>query len=137
MYSNIVMEKLIKFSLVVIAIFYTFNMFMLMFMYQSNPVSTLTLNWTLEEMTEYRARVIIPAFYLTVLYFIYRYFAGKNPTSAIWPMQVSLVSLIITQVVGFIVFLPFSFDAVIILTITTVMLMIINKAHKHRKNEIF
>jgi uncharacterized membrane protein YhhN len=88
-------------------------------------------------MTEYRARVLIPSFFLTLIYFIYRYFAGKNPTSALWPVYVALVSLALVQIIGFFTFVPMSFDPIIMLLATISMLVIVRKAHNERKKEYF
>jgi hypothetical protein len=90
-----------------------------------------------DQILEYKARVAMPAFFLTLIYFIYRYFSGKNPTSAAWPIYVASVSLLITQIIGFITFLPFTFDTVTIFLSTVCMLFIVRKAHNTRKKEYF
>ena len=90
-----------------------------------------------DQILEYKARVAMPAFFLTLIYFIYRYFSGKNPTSAAWPIYVASVSLLITQIIGFITFLPFTFDTGTIFLLTTCMLFVVRKAHNTRKKEYF
>jgi len=90
-----------------------------------------------DQILEYKARVAMPAFFLTLIYFIYRYLSGKNPTSAAWPIYVASVSLLITQIIGFITFLPFTFDTGTIFLLTTCMLFVVRKAHNTRKKEYF
>jgi hypothetical protein len=90
-----------------------------------------------DQILEYKARVAMPAFFLTLIYFIYRYFSGKNPTSAAWPIYVASVSLLITQIIGFITFLPFTLDTGTIFLLTACMLFIVRKAHNTRKKEYF
>jgi hypothetical protein len=45
--------------------------------------------------------------------------------------------LLITQIIGFITFLPFIFDTVIIFLFTACMLFIARQAHNTRKKEYF
>jgi hypothetical protein len=50
-------------------------------------------SFTPEQMAIWRNRTVIPAFYLTLCYFIYRFFSGKNPTSPIWPLYIAMFFL--------------------------------------------
>ena len=107
------------------------------FLHDQFPIAFQVTEFNQDQMTEYRARVLIPSFFLTLIYFIYRYFAGKNPTSALWPLYVALVSLVLAQIIGFLTFVPMSFDPIIMLLGTMFMLVIVRKAHNERKKEIF
>jgi len=108
-----------------------------LFFYEDFPGALQLTEFSHDQILEYKARVSLPAFFLTLIYFIYRYFAGKNPTSAAWPIYVASVALLATQVIGFITFLPFTFDSVTIFLFTTCMLFIARKAHNTRKKEYF
>ena len=131
------MSRLIKFSLVIIAAYLGVQTFIALFFYDAFPIAIQAVEFTLEQMSEYRARVILPSFFLTLMYFIYRYFSGKNPTSALWPIYVSLVAFFITQAIGFITFVPLSTDPIIMFLVTIFMLAVVRKAHTERKNEYF
>ena len=131
------MSRLIKFSLAIIAAYLGVQTFIALFFYDAFPIPIQSVEFTLEQMSEYRARVILPSFFLTLIYFIYRYFSGKNPTSALWPIYVSLVAFFITQAIGFITFVPLSTDPIIMFLVTIFMLTLVRKAHTDRKNEYF
>ena len=131
------MSRLIKFSLVTIAAYLGVQTFIALFFYDAFPIPIQAVEFSLEQMSEYRVRVVLPAFFLTLIYFIYRYFSGKNPTSALWPIYVSLVAFFITQVVGFITFVPLSIDPIIMFLATIFMLVVVRKAHTERKKEYF
>ena len=137
MYPNTLMSRLIKFSLAIIAAYLGVQTFIALFFYDAFPIPIQSVEFTLEQMSEYRARVILPSFFLTLIYFIYRYFSGKNPTSALWPIYVSLVAFFITQAIGFITFVPLSTDPIIMFLVTIFMLTVVRKAHTDRKNEYF
>ena len=131
------MSRLIKFSLVIIAAYLGVQTFIALFFYDAFPTPIQAVEFTFEQISEYRARVILPSFFLTLIYFIYRYFSGKNPTSALWPIYVSLVAFFITQVIGFITFVPLSTDPIIMFSVTIFMLVVVRKAHTERKKEYF
>ena len=131
------MSGLIKLSLVIIAAYLGVQTFIALFFYDTFPIPIQVVEFTFEQMSEYRARVILPSFFLTLIYFIYRYFSGKNPTSALWPIYVSLVAFFITQVIGFITFVPLSTDPIIMFLVTIFMLVVVRKAHTERKKEYF
>ena len=131
------MEKLTKIFLIIVAIYLAFQAFSLLFLYDIFAVPFQVTNHTLEEIQSYRARTIIPAFLLTQLYFIYRYFSGKNPTSALWPIYVALIAFLISQCIGFVDYLPINYDSMAMFVATCIMLFVVRKAHQTRKNEIF
>ena len=131
------MSRLIKVSLAIIAAYLGVQTFIALFFYDTFPIPIQVVEFTFEQMSEYRARVILPSFFLTLIYFIYRYFSGKNPTSALWPIYVSLVAFFITQIIGFITFLPLSTDPIIMFLVTIFMLAVVRKAHTERKKEYF
>mgnify|MGYP003313391116 CR=1 FL=1 len=106
------MDKLIKYSLVIAGLNAGVSAIISLFFYDQFPIAFLAGNFNLEEMNEYRARVLLPAFYLTLVYFIFRYLLGKNPTSSIWPIYVISVSFAITQIVAFLTFLPLTLSLI-------------------------
>ncbi|NBW84633.1 MAG: hypothetical protein EBR50_04850 [Proteobacteria bacterium] len=109
----------------------------LLFFYDQLPISFLASEFSQDQMEEYRARVLLPAFFLTLNYFIYRFFAGKNPTSPLWPIYVISVSLIISHIIGFITFLPLTQDSIIMFLICCCICFVAKTGHNNRKNEIF
>ena len=131
------MERLIKYSLLIAGLYTAMRTVIHLFFYDQLPVAFLATDFNQEQMSEYRARVILPAFFLTLNYFIYRHFSGKNPTSPLWPIYVISVSFVITQIIGFITFLPFSRDTITMFVITLFMCFIVRIGHNKRKNEIF
>tara|TARA_B100000925_G_scaffold167306_1_gene125876 strand:- start:974 stop:1369 length:396 start_codon:yes stop_codon:yes gene_type:complete len=130
------MERLIRYSLVIAALYTAMRTIIHLFFYDQLPVAFLASGFSQEEMSEYRARVILPAFFLTLNYFIYRHFSGKNPTSPLWPIYVISISFAITQIIGFITFLPFTRDTISMFVITLFMCFIVRQGHNKRKNEI-
>ena len=108
-----------------------------LFFYDEFPIAFLAGSLILEEMNEYRARVLLPAFYLTLVYFIFRYLLGKNPTSSIWPIYVISVSFAITQIMAFFTFLPLTPETIRMFIITLFISFVARKGHNKRKNEIF
>ena len=131
------MEKLIKYSLLLIALYTALRTIVALFFYDQAPIAFLASEFNQDQMDEYRARVLLPAFYLTLIYFIFRYFSGKNPTSPLWPIYVISVSLIVTQVIGFIVFMPFTQDTISMFFLTLYIGIVARLGHNRRKNEIF
>ena len=119
------MEKLTKIFLILIAIYLAFQTVSLLFFYERFPAALRTTNFSLEEMHIYSARTIIPAFLLTLLYFIYRYFSGKNPTSALWPFYVALIAFLISQCIGFVTYLDPSFDSMVDFLVTCLVLFFV------------
>ena len=131
------MQRLIKYSLVLVALYISVRVIVSLFFYDQFPIAFLATEFNQDKMDEYRARVLIPGFFLTLNYFIYRYFAGKNPTSPLWPIYVISVSLLITHIIGFITFMPFTKDPIIMFIIVSIICFVARKGHNKRKNEIF
>ena len=137
MYPIHLMNRLIKICFFLIAIYLSALAISALFFYENFSGALQFTEFSRDQILEYKARVAMPAFFLTLIYFIYRYFSGKNPTSAAWPIYVASVSLLITQIIGFITFLPFTFDTGTIFLLTTCMLFVVRKAHNTRKKEYF
>ena len=131
------MQRLIKYSLVLVALYISVRVIVSLFFYDQFPIAFLATEFNQDQMDEYRARVLIPGFFLTLNYFIYRYFAGKNPTSPLWPIYVISVSLLITHIIGFITFMPLTKDPIIMFFIVLIICFVSRKGHNKRKNEIF
>ena len=131
------MEKLIKYSLVLIALYTALRTIVALFFYDQAPIAFLASEFDQDQMDEYRARVLLPAFFLTLNYFIFRYFSGKNPTSPLWPIYVIGISLIVTQVIGFITFMPFTQDTITMFFVTLFISFVARAGHNRRKNDIF
>ena len=108
-----------------------------LFFYDQYPISFRASSLLLEEMNEYRARVILPAFFLTLVYFIFRYLSGKNPTSSVWPIYVISVSFAVTQIIAFLTFLPLTTETIRMFIITLFISFVARQGHNKRKNEIF
>lgn len=129
------MVRVIKYSLgLMFAFFFIMSLFMIFF-----PEAILVFplsDWTIEEMAEWRLRTILPAFYLTICYFIYRYFSGRNPTSAVWPILIIIFFFMVTQIIGLFNNF-FSWVQVLSLFLTTLVFLLLREAHNRRKNEIF
>ena len=136
MYSNRLMERLIKYSLILVGLYTTLRIFIALFLYDQLPIAFLATEFNQDQMDEYRARVLLPAFLLTLNYFILRYFSGKNPTSPLWPIYVISISLIITHIIGFITFMPLSKDPIIMFFICLFICFVARAGHNKRKNEI-
>ena len=131
------MDGLIKYSLILVALYTTLRVFIALFFYDQLPIAFLAAEFNQDQMDEYRARVLIPAFLLTLNYFIFRYFSGKNPTSPLWPIYVIGVSLLMTHIIGFITFMSFTKDPIIMFIIVSIICFVARKGHNKRKNEIF
>jgi hypothetical protein len=89
-------------KVILIVLFVFFATLSLFFIIDPNLISIFPgAGFTEETMYEWRLRTIIPSLYLTICYFIYRFFAGKNPTSTLWPIYIVITSFAITQFVAF------------------------------------
>ena len=130
------MERLIKYSLILVGLYTTLRIFIALFFYDQLPIAFLATEFNQDQMDEYRARVLLPAFFLTLNYFILRYFSGKNPTSPLWPIYVISISPILTHIIGFITFLPLSKDPIIMFFICLFICFVARAGHNKRKNEI-
>ena len=136
MYPRKSMDKLIKYSLITAGLYAAIRAIIALFFYDQFPIAFLANGFSLEEMNEYRARVLLPAFYLTLVYFIFRYLLGKNPTSPLWPIYVISLSFVITQIIAFLTFLPLTTETVRMLIITLFISFVARQGHNKRKNEI-
>jgi len=131
------MDKLIKYSLIIAGLYAGMRAIISLFFYDQFPIAFLASSLSLEEMNEYRARVLLPAFYLTLVYFIFRYLSGKNPTSSVWPIYVISISFAVTQIIAFLMFLPLTTETIRMFIITLFISFVARQGHNKRKNEIF
>ena len=89
-------------TIILIVLFVFFATLSLFFIIDPNLISIFPgAGFTEQQMYEWRLRTIIPSLYLTICYFIYRFFAGKNPTSTLWPIYIVITSFAITQFIAF------------------------------------
>ena len=130
------MERLVKYSLILVGLYTLMRTIIGLFFYDQLPIAFLATEFNQDQMDEYRARVLLPAFFLTLNYFIFRYFSGKNPTSPLWPIYVISVSLLITHIIGFITFMPLTRDPIVMFLICMFICFIARAGHNKRKNEI-
>ena len=130
------MERLVKYSLILVGLYTSMRTLIALFFYDQLPIAFLATEFNQDQMDEYRARVLLPAFFLTLNYFIFRYFSGKNPTSPLWPIYVISVSLLITHIIGFITFMPLTKDPIIMFLISLFICFVARAGHNKRKNEI-
>ncbi len=130
------MDRLIKYSLILVALYTAMRTLISLFFYDQLPIAFLATEFNQDQMDEYRARVLLPAFFLTLNYFIFRYFSGKNPTSPLWPIYVISVSLLLTHIIGFITFMPLTKDPLLMFFISLSICFIARAGHNKRKNEI-
>ena len=137
MYPIKSMEKLIKYSLALTALYTALRIIVALFFYDQAPIAFIASEFDQDQMDEYRARVLLPAFFLTLNYFIFIYFSGKNPTSSLWPIYVIGISLLITHIIGFITFMPFTVGSITMFFVTLFISFVARVGHNRRKNEIF
>tara|TARA_B100000575_G_C23104544_1_gene637471 strand:+ start:906 stop:1307 length:402 start_codon:yes stop_codon:yes gene_type:complete len=129
------MTKLIRYSLGLMFTFFGIMSFFMIFIPEAILVFPGS-NWTSEQMSEWRLRTILPAFYLTICYFIYRYFSGRNPTSTVWPILIVIFFFMITQIIS-LFNNYFSWVQLLSLFLTILVFLLLREAHNRRKNEIF
>ena len=129
------MTTLIRYSLGVMFVFFSIMAVFMIFI----PDAILVFpgsSWTAEQMSEWRLRTILPAFYLTICYFIYRYFSGRDPTSTVWPILIIIFFFMLTQIIS-LFNNYFSWVQLLSLTLTILVFLLLREAHNRRKNEIF
>ena len=123
-------------KVILIVLFVFFTALSLCFIIDPNLISVFPgAGFTEEEMYEWRLRTIIPSLYLTICYFIYRFFAGKNPTSTLWPIYIVITSFAITQFVAFF-FMGISITQVISFLITIATAFALRMADLKRSRQI-
>ena len=129
------MTRLIRYSLGVMFVFFSIMAVFMIFI----PDAILVFpgsSWTAEQMSEWRLRTILPAFYLTICYFIYRYFSGRDPTSTVWPILIIIFFFMLTQIIS-LFNNYFSWVQLLSLSFTILIFLLLREAHNRRKNEIF
>ena len=126
------MNKLLKAMVILFSVFLGYNAIALIF----GLTEIKWFSYDASLLVEYRSRVLVPTLYFTIIYFVFRYFAGKNPTSTIWPVYVVLCSWLVCNLSAFIWIKDLNALLLAIL-LNVVMLIITRIAHNKRKNEIF
>ena len=123
-------------KVILIVLFVFFATLSLFFIIDPNLISIFPgASFTEQEMYEWRLRTIIPSLYLTICYFIYRFFAGKNPTSTLWPIYIVITSFSITQLIAFF-FMGISIAQVICFLITIGTAFALRMADLKRSRQI-
>ena len=128
------MNRLVNVVMISAAVFFLVMAILriVFFDYENFPGSGLSI----EELSSWKSRTIDPTMYLTLLYFIYRYFIGKNPTSTIWPVYVVTICFSFTQFIALFTFDKINLFMIINLLITVAAVFIFRIAHNRRKKEI-
>ena len=123
-------------TIILIVLFVFFATLSLFFIIDPNLINVFPgAGFTEEEMYEWRLRTIIPSLYLTICYFIYRFFAGRNPTSTLWPIYIVITSFSITQLIAFF-FMGISIAQVICFLITIGTAFALRMADLKRSRQI-
>jgi len=100
--------------------------------YQTN---FLLLGLSADELESLRTKTVRPMLYLTGVYFIYRYFTGKNPTSTVWPVYVMFASYTFVQFIAFFTS-PFSISLIISFLLSLFATVILRIAHNKRQQDV-
>ena len=123
-------------KVILIVLFVFFATLSLFFIIDPNLISIFPgAGFTEQEMYEWRLRTIIPSLYLTICYFIYRFFAGKNPTSTLWPIYIVITSFAITQFIAFF-FMGISITQILCFVITIGTTFALRMADLKRSRQI-
>ena len=123
-------------KVILIVLFVFFATLSLFFIIDPNLISIFHgAGFTEQEMYEWRLRTIFPSLYLTICYFIYRFFAGKNPTSTLWPIYIVITSFAITQFIAFF-FMGISITQVVCFLITIATAFALRMADLKRSRQI-
>jgi hypothetical protein len=130
------MDRLTNIFLVIASTWIAIQAIGLVFFYDSFDVPYFAVNIDPELLDEFRHRTVMPAFYLTMLYFVVRYFSGRNPTSPIWPIFVAYSAWTLTLFISFFT-MGIHTISVVFFIITTIGIVLVRWAHNKRKNEIF
>ena len=133
------MGRFTKISLYILLLYFVAQAVGFMFFYDafSKPWYLFAVDFTHEELVIFRERTILPALFLTLIYFIYRYLSGRNPRSPIWPVYVVIISWVVTQTVSFFTLEKISITQIVTYIISLFILVVVRQAHLKRKNEIF
>ena len=129
------MDRLTNIFIIVASIYIGVQAIGLIFFYDLFEVPYFAVNTDPELLNEFRHRTVMPAFYLTMLYFVVRYFSGRNPTSPIWPIFVSYSAWALTLFISFFT-MGIHTISVIFFIITILGILLVRRAHNKRKNQI-
>ena len=129
------MDRLVKVVMVFLLLFTVPFSLINLFRTDLNSIFPLS-GFNQEQMSLWRLKVINPSVFLTVSYFIYRYFAGLNPTSTIWPVYVVCLFFCLSQFIGFFTGIPVSGFSIGCFVISLFCLFVLRHAHEKRKREI-
>ena len=128
------MSKLVSWVLTIAAIFFLVMAVSRVFFFESLDFPAP--GFTAQQLSDWKARTLEPTVYLTLLYFIYRYFVGKYPTSTIWPVYVVTACFSATQFIALVTFEVLNLFMIFNFLITLFALFIFRIAHNRRKKEI-
>ena len=95
----------------------------------------LLLGLSADELESLRTKTVRPMLYLTGIYFIFRYFTGKNPTSTVWPVYVMFASFTFVQFIAFFTS-PFSVSVTISFLLCLFATVILRIAHNRRQKDV-
>ena len=130
------MDRLTNIFLIFASLWIAVQAVGLIFFYDLFDVPYFAINFNPEILNEFRHRTVMPAFYITLLYFVVRYFSGRNPTSPIWPIFVAYSALTLTLFISFFT-IGIHIINVTFFIITIIGIILVRRAHNKRKNEIF
>ena len=128
------MEKFIKLLLSVIFVYLIF-LFIDGVFELNYHTNFLLLAISADELESLRTKTVRPVLFLTGIYFIYRYFAGKNPTSTVWPVYVMFASFSFVQFIAFFTS-PFSIALIISFLFSLFAAVILRIAHNKRQQDV-
>ena len=130
------MDRLTNIFLIFASLWIAVQAVGLIFFYDLFDVPYFAINLDSEILNEFRHRTVMPAFYITLLYFVVRYFSGRNPTSPIWPIFVAYSAWTLTLFISFFTIGIHTINVTFFI-ITIIGIILVRRAHNKRKNEIF
>tara|TARA_Y100000817_G_C16408272_1_gene346331 strand:+ start:129 stop:521 length:393 start_codon:yes stop_codon:yes gene_type:complete len=130
------MDRLTNIFLIFASLWIAVQAVGLIFFYDLFDVPYFAINFNPEILNEFRHRTVMPAFYITLLYFVVRYFSGRNPTSPIWPIFVAYSAWTLTLFISFFTIGIHTINVTFFI-ITIIGIILVRRAHNKRKNEIF
>lgn len=95
----------------------------------------LLLGLNADELESLRTKTVRPTLYLTGIYFILRYFTGKNPTSTVWPVYVMFASFTFVQFIAFFTS-PFSVSLTVSFLLSLFATVVLRIAHNRRQKDV-